>query len=166
MIVSRVKLALSALVFLAACSTVPPPPPVHKGFTAEQIAVLRERGFEQVGDQWEFGMADRFLFATEESRLLPPQKNAIAQTASALAKVDIVGARVEGHTDATGTVAYNDALSARRATAVAAALAQGGMHRDRLIAKGLGSRHPVETNGTSSGRRENRRVVIIVAPDP
>jgi OOP family OmpA-OmpF porin len=166
MTVPRAKLALSALAFLAACSTVPPPPaPVHKGFTSEQQAVLRANGFEDKGDHWEFGLADRFLFATNESRLIDTQKDALAHTASALAKVEIVGARVEGHTDKTGSAAFNEALSTRRAQAVSAALAQGGMHADRLIAKGLGARFPIESNKTSVGRRENRRVVIIVAPE-
>jgi OOP family OmpA-OmpF porin len=166
MIVSRVKLAFATLLFLAACSTVPPPPPPHRGFTPEQEAVLRANGFTPKGDEWEFGIADRFLFATDESRLIDTQKDALAHTAAALVKVEILGARVEGHTDKTGRAAYNEALSFRRATAVAAALAQGGMHPDRLIAQGLGSRFPVENNATSAGRRENRRVAIIVAPEP
>lgn len=165
MIVSRLKLAFFALIFLAACRTVPPPAQPHTGFTAEQQAVLRSIGFQPKGDQWEFGIADRFLFATDESRLMAAQKDSLAHTATALVNVGIVSARVEGHTDNTGTAKHNEKLSLERASAVADALAQGGMRRDRLIVRGLGFRFPVESNATAEGRRENRRVVIIVAPE-
>jgi OOP family OmpA-OmpF porin len=165
MIVLRVKLALFALIFLAACRTVPPPAPSHTGFTAEQQAVLRSIGFQPKGDEWEFGIADRFLFATDESRLVAAQKDALAHTATVLVKVGIVSARVEGHTDNTGTARHNEKLSLQRASAVADALAQGGMRRDHLIVRGLGFLFPVESNATAEGRRENRRVVIIVAPE-
>lgn len=160
---SRKFLTALALPFLltAACATVPAAP--HHGFTAAQEAVLRANGFVQNRNDWEFGMASRTLFPSDESGLIPEQREALKHTAGALTGVDIKGARVEGHTDITGAAGYNDALSLRRAQSVADALVEGGMDRDLLTVRGLGKTNPVQSNATSAGRRENRRVVIIVS---
>ncbi|MBB6191366.1 OOP family OmpA-OmpF porin [Sphingobium wenxiniae] len=148
---------------LAACQTVQPQPQ-QAGFTPQQVAALQQQGFEPAGDDWQFGMADRLLFATDESTLIPDQQAAISRISRVLAAVGIRGARVEGHTDSTGSASYNEALSARRAQAVADALVNGGMARQAMRVIGMGSRVPVESNHLVSGRRENRRVVIIVSP--
>lgn len=154
---------LLPLFALAACQTVQPRP--HQaGFTPQQVATLQQQGFEPAGDDWQFGMADRLLFGTDESTLIPEQEAAINRISRILVAVDIRGARVEGHTDSTGSASYNEALSARRAQAVADALVNGGMARQAMRVVGMGARAPVESNHLASGRRENRRVVIIVSP--
>ncbi len=73
---------------------------------------------------------------------------------------------VLGHTDGKGTDAYNDALSLRRAEAVARALhAQTGR---QASVQGLGKRQPVAPNTTPEGRDDpqgrqlNRRVQILI----
>ncbi len=65
---------------------------------------------------------------------------------------------VEGHTDAVGTDAYNQRLSERRAQAVAAYLAAGGIARSRMGVEGFGESKPVASNETEDGRAQNRRV--------
>ncbi|ALR22289.1 cell envelope biogenesis protein OmpA [Sphingobium baderi] len=154
---------LLPLFALAACQTVQPQPQ-QAGFTPQQVATLQQQGFEPAGDDWQFGMADRLLFGTDESTLIPEQQAAISRISRVLVAVDIHGARVEGHTDSTGSASYNEALSARRAQAVADALVVGGMARQAMRVVGMGARVPVESNHLASGRRENRRVVIIVSP--
>lgn len=68
-------------------------------------------------------------------------------------------AALEGHTDARGTDAYNQALSERRANAVLEYMVNtGGIARERLSAKGLGESAPIDTNDTDEGRQHNRRV--------
>lgn len=156
-------LLLPALALIAGCQTVQPAP--TRGFSPAQQATLQENGFKPSGDNWEFGLADRLLFASDSANLLDDQRVALSHTAAALAKVDIHGARVEGHTDRTGSATYNEALSLKRATAVADALRAGGLDGDRLVVRGLGARYPVMSNITAAGRTENRRVVIIVSPD-
>ena len=148
-------LLLPALALVAGCQTAQPAP--TRGFSPAQQAALQENGFKPAGDNWEFGLADRLL--------VEDQRAALSRTAAALAKVDIHGARVEGHTDRTGSMTYNEALSLKRATAVAGALRAGGLDGDRLVVRGLGARYPVMSNITAAGRTENRRVVIIVSPD-
>ena len=69
---------------------------------------------------------------------------------------------VEGHTDATGTDAYNQDLSTRRAAAVRQALVAGGVPAERIVSVGYGESQPVATNDTPAGRQQNRRVEVIV----
>ena len=73
-------------------------------------------------------------------------------------------ARVEGHTDSTGTSAYNLTLSRARAEAVAAPMQAGGMRfaADQIV--GRGETLPLSSNTTAEGRQDNRRVVVIVTP--
>jgi len=70
---------------------------------------------------------------------------------------------IEGHTDNVGSDTMNQALSERRAAAVAAALQARGITGDRLETMGLGESYPVATNDTSAGREENRRVEVVLS---
>lgn len=152
-------MAVAGFLSLGACKTVPQ---AAAGFTPQQVAVLEANGFHQSGPDWQFGAADRLLFPTGKSQLMPEQHDRLIRMASSLAKVGIDGAAVEGHTDITGSTQRNDDLSFQRASAVVAALTDGGMKADKLVARGLGKRFPIESNATAAGRHENRRVVIIV----
>lgn len=53
---------------------------------------------------------------------------------------------IDGFTDATGTEVYNDRLSERRAEAVVNYLAQKGVSREALVAKGFGPTKPRAPN--------------------
>jgi OmpA family len=68
---------------------------------------------------------------------------------------------IEGHTDSRGSEDYNEALSARRAQAVAAALISRGVSPEAVQTRGLGKSYPVATNDTAAGRQQNRRVEIV-----
>lgn len=68
-----------------------------------------------------------------------------------------------GHTDASGSLAANIALSERRAEAVAEALiAAHDVDPARVVAKGVGFLAPRATNQTEEGRQKNRRVEVVV----
>jgi type VI secretion system protein ImpK len=71
---------------------------------------------------------------------------------------------VEGHASREkGTFdEQNQRLSEDRARRVGEALVEGGVRRDRVSPRGLGSSTPVAPNETEEGRRLNRRVEIIV----
>lgn len=73
---------------------------------------------------------------------------------------------VEGHTDnlpiATGRFPSNWELSAHRASSVVRRFARQGVKPARLSAIGLGQYQPISSNKTRKGRRENRRVVIVI----
>lgn len=68
---------------------------------------------------------------------------------------------VAGHTDSTGTEAYNEGLSQRRAESVRAYLIENfGLDGERLLARGFGETSPIATNDSVEGRRLNRRVEL------
>jgi len=69
---------------------------------------------------------------------------------------------VEGHTDNTGTDAYNLSLSERRAESVRSFLIQNGINGQRVLARGYGTSYPIAGNDTASGRQLNRRVEIVI----
>ena len=69
-----------------------------------------------------------------------------------------------GHTDSQGSDSSNQALSERRANAVAGYLLQKGVVEARIETIGFGEKQPVADNGTSTGRALNRRVEISLFP--
>lgn len=145
---------------LAACQSVPP----TTGFTRAQIAALQSQGFVESGPGWMLSMPERLLFPSNESGVPSDQEKRISDIAEKLVSVGITTARVEGHTDSTGTSAYNLALSQARAKAVAAPMQAGGMRftADQIV--GRGETLPLSSNATAEGRQDNRRVVVIVTP--
>lgn len=68
--------------------------------------------------------------------------------------------RIEGHTDSVGTSQSNQLLSVRRANAVKDYLVTNGISAKRLSVIGYGENQPIESNSTSAGRAQNRRVEI------
>lgn len=82
--------------------------------------------------------------------------------------------RVEGHTDNVPihpklqkTYATNWDLSSARASNIVKFLNEkGNIPGKQLRAVGMGSYHPVAKNSTAKGRKWNRRVEILLIPDP
>jgi outer membrane protein OmpA-like peptidoglycan-associated protein len=71
---------------------------------------------------------------------------------------------VEGHAsrESAAQEAYNQRLSERRAQTVADALERNGVNNSRISSHGLGTRAPIATNDSESGRQQNRRVEVII----
>jgi outer membrane protein OmpA-like peptidoglycan-associated protein len=65
---------------------------------------------------------------------------------------------ISGYTDNLGKPASNEKLSASRANAIKNFLIVEGVSKERLIAKGFGSKNPIADNKTAEGRARNRRV--------
>lgn len=151
---------IAAAALLAACQSLPTP----KAFSPEQVAMLQSQGFVETGDGWQLTLPERLLFATDDANLKPEQIEAISGVARRLASVGIVSARVEGHTDSTGTGAYNLKLSQARADVVAGAMRSNGMSLAPEQVIGRGEAVPLSSNATPEGRQDNRRVVVIVTP--
>ena len=155
------RLALIALLVLAACQTVPR----HgRGFTPTQVAALTGAEFKPVGENYELGINERLLFDSDSAALSAPALATVDHLTQVLSGVGIHGAAVEGHTDSTGTPDYNAQLSLRRAEAVKAELVRAGMAAAQVRTAGKGERQPIASNVTSEGRAQNRRVVIVVTP--
>lgn len=105
------------------------------------------------------------LFDTNRDTLKPGAEEIIGRLAQFMQNHPDTRVRIEGHTDSTGSESYNQALSERRAQAVAQALESRGVPAARLQAVGRGQSDPVAGNDTSAGRQQNRRVEIVFS-DP
>ena len=101
------------------------------------------------------------LFDTGKATLKPGAARDLDRLAQALKDNSNTRVLIEGHTDSVGGDDYNQALSDRRAEAVADALRMRGVPEDRYEVKGLGKAFPVASNDTSAGRQQNRRVEIV-----
>jgi outer membrane protein OmpA-like peptidoglycan-associated protein len=103
------------------------------------------------------------MFDTGAATLKPGAQLGLDRLASFLNSNPETRAIIEGHTDNTGSDATNQALSERRAQAVATALQTRGIESGRLEIVGLGEGYPVATNSTAAGRQNNRRVEVILS---
>lgn len=161
-VLKRVFLLLSLLcaaLLVAGCAS---QPPAKRGLTPEQIAALKDLGFKQVDDGWELLTDANVLFATGEFKLTAEAERNVSSIGRRLAEVDIPRVRVDGHTDAQGSEAFNQKLSEQRATEVASTLVAAGLPATGVTARGLGKTMPIASNQTEEGRAQNRRVAIIV----
>jgi outer membrane protein OmpA-like peptidoglycan-associated protein len=71
---------------------------------------------------------------------------------------------VTGHTDSTGSDAYNLTLSQKRAASVGQYLASHGIDPVRIATQGMGESAPIAGNDTPEGRQLNRRVELELVP--
>ena len=101
------------------------------------------------------------LFDTGRATLKPGADLSLDRLASYLKDSPQTRILIEGHTDSTGSADFNQALSERRAEAVANALIDRGVPADALRTKGRGEDYPVASNQTAAGRQQNRRVEIV-----
>jgi outer membrane protein OmpA-like peptidoglycan-associated protein len=67
--------------------------------------------------------------------------------------------------DSDGAASYNQRLSERRANAVADVLMDGGVRGARIRAFGRGEDQPIASNLSPEGKRQNRRVEIVILPN-
>lgn len=155
-------LAAAALLLATACQTVPPPP--RADYTPVQVSTLQQSGFRAVDGNWELGIEDQLLFESDQRVLAPGRQAVVDKLVRALLAAGIHGGLLEGHTDSVGSAAYNAGLSRARAEAVKAAMVASGMTEADVRLVGLGEGYPLQSNRTATGRRENRRVTLIVTP--
>jgi outer membrane protein OmpA-like peptidoglycan-associated protein len=109
-------------------------------------------------------MPQDLLFATDSASVRSDLRRDLNTVASSLLKYPNSRIEVIGHTDNTGSAAYNQDLSQRRAVAVSGVLRDAGVPGGRLSAYGRGEDQPVASNLTPEGRAQNRRVEIIIRP--
>jgi OOP family OmpA-OmpF porin len=106
---------------------------------------------------------DDLVFASGAATLSNGDYPSLAAVAAWLAANPDGTIALVGHTDASGSLAANVALSERRAEAVAEVLVRTfGADPARVAAEGVGFLAPRATNQTEEGRQQNRRVEVIV----
>lgn len=150
-----------------ACNTSPSKSPSNSGAPitllpesqqpGQSIGTMTTRGLQLSLDAVFFDV-DQATLRSSGLRKLDEFINPIRQDSSHLVYV-------EGHTDNTGEVTYNQRLSERRAQAVKEALIAKGITPNRLVAKGYGETHPIAGNTTKKGRQQNRRVEIVISKE-
>ena len=102
------------------------------------------------------------LFDVDSSRVDSDGRMTLEDLAGVLEDYDKTAVVVQGHTDSTGSEEHNLELSERRAEAVRRYLASLGVDPARLATMGFGEESPVASNESESGRRQNRRVDILL----
>lgn len=109
------------------------------------------------------------LFASGSAALSAEGVTAVGEVAQVLAGMADRRFQVEGHTDNlpihTAKYPSNWELSADRALGVVKAMMQAGMDPHTLSAAAFGEYHPVAENDTDEGRRQNRRIEVVLLPD-
>lgn len=118
----------------------------------------------RMGDNITLNMPGNVTFATDSSDLSPAFFDVLNSVGKVLAEFEQTVVEVAGHTDSSGTDAYNQSLSERRANSVAAYLGSQGVIPQRVITVGMGEARPVADNSTSAGKQANRRVEITMVP--
>jgi OmpA-OmpF porin, OOP family len=100
-------------------------------------------------------------FGFNRDNLTPKSKEALDQLAATISSTKGYIIALEGGTDSVGSADYNYDLSQRRANAVIQYLASKySVPAHKIYVIGLGKDKPVETNKTSTGRADNRRVDV------
>jgi outer membrane protein OmpA-like peptidoglycan-associated protein len=105
---------------------------------------------------------DDLVFAPGQAELAPGDYASLALLADWLAGDPGRRLALVGHTDVTGALAANLALSRARAEAARAALlSRHAVPADRVSADGIGPYAPRAPNATEEGRQKNRRVEAV-----
>lgn len=120
---------------------------------------------ERKGDEIVVRFDSAILFDTDEASLRPQSKKDLADFAKVLRQYEKTNLVIEGHTDSTGPESWNKTLSEARANAVIEFLKDQGVDGARMEARGRADDEPVASNQTSSGRQQNRRVEVGIAPN-
>jgi outer membrane protein OmpA-like peptidoglycan-associated protein len=103
------------------------------------------------------------LFNVNSANLKPEARERLAKVAGILIAYPDIRVEVDGYTDNTGSLGYNQQLSEQRADAVRGFLVQQGVPSSSVGAKGFGPNDPVASNDSPEGRQQNRRVNLIVS---
>jgi outer membrane protein OmpA-like peptidoglycan-associated protein len=136
----------------------------------KQEAKLRQQmagtGVEVVrkGDNITLDIPGNVTFAFDSAKLNPQFNPVLDKVAQTLTEFNQTVIQVAGHTDVTGSHAYNMNLSEQRALSVKSYLAGRGVPAQRMHTVGAGPDYPVASNDTPDGRAQNRRVEITIVP--
>ena len=105
------------------------------------------------------------LFDLNKATIRPESEEALQSIHDIMHEYSNTVFHIEGHTDSTGSEAYNQKLSKERAASVRDFLIKLGIPSNRLTSEGYGESRPIATNNTAAGRQENRRVEISLDKD-
>jgi len=116
------------------------------------------------GDTLVVNFPSNVTFAVDSSEIRPGFYRTLDDVSGTLNRYPQSYLDVVGHTDSTGSEAYNQALSERRAGSVSNYFRSRGVAPARIASYGMGETQPVASNADSNGRQQNRRVELRITP--
>lgn len=119
---------------------------------------------QRQGDVIQLIMPGNITFATDSADIASSFYAPLNNLASSFRQYQQNSIEIVGHTDSTGSHAYNMSLSQRRAQSVANYLAAQGVDQTRLSTRGMGPDQPLASNASAEGRAQNRRVEVTLRP--
>jgi chemotaxis protein MotB len=127
---------------------------------------------EEIEGKLKVTFVDKILFDSGSVNIKPKGKKVLLKLTDSFRADKDQNIVVEGHTDDVqigsallGRFPTNWELSAARATAVTRFLQEeGNIEPERLTASGFSFYRPVADNETEEGRKQNRRIEIILLP--
>jgi outer membrane protein OmpA-like peptidoglycan-associated protein len=102
------------------------------------------------------------FFDWDRADLTTRARQIVAEAASASTHVPTTLINVNGYTDLSGTAAYNQRLSVRRAESVEAELIRDGVPKGEISIHGYGESNPLVPTAKGVREPQNRRVEIIL----
>jgi outer membrane protein OmpA-like peptidoglycan-associated protein len=109
-------------------------------------------------------MSGAEAFEPDKADIRPAFRQTVTAAARILTLYDHTLIDVAGHTDSSGSMIPNMALSLERAEAVASLLMSEGIAESRITPRGLGPMEPLADNDSAEGRQLNRRVELTIRP--
>ncbi len=116
------------------------------------------------GDTLVVNFPANVTFAVDSAQIQPGFYRTLDDVSGTLNRYPQSYLDVVGHTDDTGSVAYNQSLSERRAGSVSNYFRSRGVEPARIASYGMGETQPVASNADSYGRQQNRRVELRITP--
>jgi OOP family OmpA-OmpF porin len=102
------------------------------------------------------------FFDWDRADLTDRAKSIVKEAADNSTRVQVTRIEVNGYTDTSGSAAYNQGLSVRRAKAVAGELVRDGVPQNAIGIQGFGDTHLLVSTGPGVREPQNRRVEIII----
>lgn len=133
---------------------------VYNGPALEQF--VKEVFYDEVPDKEEVIVLRGIHFDFDKYNIKPEWVPVLDEAVNILKKHPEIKIVIEGHTDAIGTIPYNQKLSERRAKAVYDYFIGKGIDASRMKMVGYGKLRPKADNKTAEGRAINRRVELKV----
>nr|WP_255216602.1 OmpA family protein [Pseudenhygromyxa sp. WMMC2535] len=108
------------------------------------------------------GILEGINFDTDKDIIKRDSKPILDAAVETLEKFPQVHIEISGHTDSRGGYEHNMDLSQRRAESVRNYLVEAGIDEARIETRGAGPNEPIDTNDTSEGRANNRRIEVKI----
>ncbi len=123
---------------------------------------LKGATVQRVGEGILITFNEGLQFDVNSAELRSNTLSNLSELATVINKYSDTNILIEGHTDSTGSISYNQTLSEKRAESVRRYLISQGVVANRLSSVGYGPSQPLGDNETVEGRQINRRVEVAI----